>query len=538
VSGGKDPTTPERPVNVPAGDLSSSRAVVRSGFFSLFGFFGSAAYMFLIVPVALGYLGQEQYGLWTTIAAVSAYIGLADFGVSTSFVTYIARFVTTRDYVQASRVVHLGLLFYALVSLLLIGITMLVYPLGFALLRIPAEQMTLGRDALLFILLTFAMASIGSVLSNALAAVQRMDVVNATVTGALVVKFFAIIAALESGWGLRGLLGADLAVTVATIPVTILLTKRHMPYLSLRWRGYDHALMRALVRFGAQMQVSRLSDMVLANFDKLLLARLSGLSVVATYDFGAKPAGRLRQLPAAAISSLVAAVSALDAQANEERIRAALVRSTRYLAIFSAPMFGFCMVFAEPLIRMWLGQGQEAAAMTLRVLSTAFFVSAVVSGLSMIAVGRGEPQFQMRAMLAQTVVNIVLSTTLVFMFGYFGAVAGTTAATLFGALLFFHMAGRRVVEHPLRLLTSITARPVVCALAAGGVSWLAFAGLGQMTGPWGRWMLAGGLAASGMLFLAVYALLLVLSRTLTADDAGFLRGVLPHRVSALLVRRA
>lgn len=524
-------------MGAPAGSLSSSRAVVRSGMYSLFGFFASAAYMFLIVPVAVGYLGQEQYGLWMTIAALTAYIGLADFGVSTSFVTYIARFVTTEKYDQASRVVHLGLLFYAAVSLVLIVLTLLLYPLGFALLRIPADQTAVARDALVLILLTFAMTSTGSVLTNALAAVQRMDVVNGAATIALAVKFGAIIIALEAGWGLRGLLGADLAVTMLTIPVMVLLTRRYMPYLSLRWKGYDHALMRSLVRFGAQMQVSRISDMVMANFDKLLLARLSGLSVVATYDFGSKPAGRLRQLPATAITSLVAAVSSLDAEANEERIRAALVRSTRYLAIVSAPLFGFCIMFAEPLVEVWIGGGHGMAAMALRILSMAFFVSAVVSALSMISIGRGEPQFQMRAMLAQTIVNVALSTTLVVLFGFYGAVTGTATATLFGALLFFWMYGRRVVHHPLRLLAGIIARPIGCGVAAGLGGWLVFSAASALAGPPGRVALAAALVAAGSVFLALYAMLLYWTRTVTADDAGFLKGVLPHRIAALLARR-
>ncbi len=525
-------------MGAPAGNLSSSRAVVRSGVYNLFGFFASAAYMFLIVPVAVSYLGQEQYGLWTTIAAVTAYIGLADFGMSTSFVTYIARFVTTGQYDQASRVVHFGLLFYAAVSLVLIAGTLALFPLGFSVLRIPAEQALVARDALGLILLTFALTSTGSVLTNALAAVQRMDVVNGVASIALAVKFGAIIAALEAGWGLRGLLGADLAVTALTVPVVVGLTRRHMPYLSFRWQGYDGALMRSLVRFGAQMQVSRLSDMVLANFDKLLLARLSGLSVVATYDFGSKPAGRLRQLPATAITSLVAAVSALDAEANEDRIRAALIRSTRYLAIVSAPLFGFCIIFAEPLVEVWLGPGQTMAAMALRILCAAFFVSAVVSALSMISIGRGEPQFQMRAMLAQTVVNIALSTTLVLLFGFYGAVTGTATATLFGALLFFWMYGRKVLDRPLRVLAGILARPVACAVASGAVGWIAFAGVSALIGPAGRGALAVALAASGAMFLVVYAGLLLWSRTVNADDAGFLKGVLPARVAALLARRA
>ena len=190
------------------------------------------------------------------------------------------------------------------------------------------------------------------------------------------------------------------------------------------------------------------------------------------------------------------------------------------------------------MITVWLGQGQAVAAMTLRIFSAAFFMSAVVSALSSISIGRGEPQYQMRTMLVQTALNIVLSTTLVLSFGYFGAVTGTAIATLSGAVLFFRIYGRRLVPDPLKLLASVISWPVICAVAAGIVCWFAFAGIVHLTGAGGRVAVAGVLAISGLLYVLLYAMLLFWTRTVTADDAGFLKGVLPHRLTALLARRA
>jgi hypothetical protein len=38
-------------------------------------------------------------------------------------------------------------------------------------------------------------------------------------------------------------------------------------------------------------------------------------------------------------------------------------------------------------------------------------------------------------------------------------------------------------------------------------------------------------------FLLLYALLIYWTRTVDADDAGFLKGVLPRRITAALARR-
>ena len=96
--------------------LSSSRVVVRSGLFNIAGFLASAVYMVMLVPMAKGFLGNEQYGLWTAVLAITGYIGLADLGLSTSFVTYLARFVAQGDLRSANRVITHGLLFYLLAT--------------------------------------------------------------------------------------------------------------------------------------------------------------------------------------------------------------------------------------------------------------------------------------------------------------------------------------------------------------------------------------------------------------------------------------
>ncbi len=404
--------------------LSSSSAVVRSGVFNLAGFVVSAAYMFLLVPVAVHYLGMEQYGLWTIVMAITGYIGLADLGLSTSFVTYIARFVAVRAYDDAVRVVYLGVIFYVGVTLLMFGVSLAASSWLFDFLRLAPAQASGARTALLLAVALFGVSSVSGVFGNTLAAIQRMDVVNGIVIAMLAVKLVVIVLVLMNGGGVAGLLLADVAVTAAGMPVFLLFTRRFLPEVHLGWKGYDHRLMTTLLRFGVQLQVTRLSDLVQLQFDKILLARYVGLQSAAMYDFGSRPAGRAKQLPVTAIASLVSAVSALDAREDNARIRAALVRATRYLAVLSAPLFGFIVALAFPVMRVWLGPGHEQAALTLQLLSTGFFVNVVVSALALISQGRGEPQFHMRAMLLQTILNIALSLTLVLTFGYFGAVAG------------------------------------------------------------------------------------------------------------------
>ena len=510
--------------------LSSSRVVVRSGIYNIAGFLASALYMIVLVPVATRFLGKEQYGLWTAVLALTGYIGLADLGLSTSFVTYIARYVALGDLKTANRVVTHGLLFYLLVSSVMLIVSIVAYPALFDFLNIKEADWATARSALYLSVAVFAVTSVAGVYGSILAAVQRMDSFNLQFVGLLAVKFSFTCAALMAGYGVRGVFVADLTATMMSIPVVLYLARRSVPGLILRWDGYDKTLMRTLLKFGLRLQVSRVADIVQMSFDKLLLTRYLGLSATAMYDYGSRPINRLRTLPVTAISSLIPAVSALDANDNDARIRAAVVRSTRYLVLLAVPLFSLCILFAQRLMTLWIGPGNELAAYTLQLLSVGSCVAVVMSALSLVSLGKGEPEFQMRTTLVQAIINVILSTVLVMHYGFMGAVTGTTLSMIVGGVLFYYTYGRRVMDAPFSFLATTLLRPIASVIPALIGAFLV-AVLGDFLDPEGsRFIGIVVLGVACVVFVAVYAAFLRFTGAFTADDIGFLRNALPHKM--------
>jgi O-antigen/teichoic acid export membrane protein len=201
-----------------------------------------------------------------------------------------------------------------------------------------------------------------------------------------------------------------------------------------------------LFRFGSQLQVSRFAEVVQTQFDKLVIARFLGLSLVGMYEFGSRPLARLRAFPMAAMAGLLPAMAALDSENNQERILAGVVRSTRYIVAIGLPVFTFVAVFAQPVVLVWLGEGFALAGTALQVLAAGYLGAVVVAPLALAAQGRGEPRYQMQATLVQALLNIALSIALVYYFGYAGAAAGTCVASIAGALLFIRLYGHRLME--------------------------------------------------------------------------------------------
>lgn len=514
--------------------LSSSRAVVRSSFFNLIGFGVSVLYMVLLVPLVVRYVGIDQYGLWTLILALTGYVGLVDLGMGTSFVPYIARYASLGSHDDVNKVIRHGLLFYSCLSVLVIGVGYGISPWLFALVRIPDAYLESARLLFFIALVGFGFSSVAGVFGSVLSALQRMDTYNTVLAVLLIGKFAAIMGALTLGYGLFGLMMADLVVGGLGLVPMVMLTRKHFPRLELRWRGYDPVMMKTLLKFGTQLQISRIADAVQSQFDKLILSRFIGLSAVSMYDFGSRPGGRLRALPLTAVSSLIPAVSALDAEDNKARIQAAWIRSTRYLAIVAAPLFAFFICFADDIVYVWLGDGYRQAALTLRILSCAHVVTVIASATALVSQGMGEPGIQMRSTLIQATLNIILSTTFVYLFGFYGAVAGTTISVVIGSLLLFVWYGRRLVERPFETFFRVTFGPllsIIPSIIMGlGILLVAERVLGFAT----RAERGGLLVLVALVFLALYGIMVVWSKTLSSDDRGFIEGVIPSRLKYFL----
>jgi O-antigen/teichoic acid export membrane protein len=514
--------------------LASSRVVVENALFNFLGFGVSALYAFLLIPLVVGYVGVEQFGLWSLVAALTGYIGLADLGLSTSFVKYIAEYATLGKTDEVNKVVHHGFLFYVSVSLLVLMVGYFVFPFLFAVLRISPNHYELAYTIFILSLLGFGAASMITVVASVLSGIQRTDVLNIVMTGMLLAKFIAIWFALHQGFGLVGLTVADFLVMVATIGPLLIVTKKYYSGLSLRFLHYDSAMMGKLLKFGSQLQVSRIAELVQSQFDKLLLTRFIGLSAVSLYDFGSRPLGRLRALPLTAITSLVPAVSALDALENTQRIQSAVLRSTRYMIVLSFPMFAFVLAFSGEILLVWLGNGLAQSTLTMQILSIAYLANVVLGPMALVSQGTGEPQYQMKSTLVQVLLNIVLSTLLVAVVGYYGAVIGTTIAMIAGAVLFLAWYGRRLWSRPLSKFASLAAKPLICVVPSIVGALAAHRLVVEIFSLQSRLGQAMALIIAVAVFLPCYGAMIRWTRTLSEDDRAFVKNALPQRLRQLL----
>jgi O-antigen/teichoic acid export membrane protein len=132
------------------------------------------------------------------------------------------------------------------------------------------------------------------------------------------------------------------------------------------------------------------------------------------------------------------------------------------------PVASFLVVFAEPLLDVWIGaELADQSAWPLRLLAAGFAVSAfgTIPAVACDAVGR--PGVPTAFSVVGAVFNVSLSLALIPFFGIVGAAAVNLVHSLVGLPLFLLFVHRRVLRIPLRdLLRRTLARPLLAAALA------------------------------------------------------------------------
>jgi Na+-driven multidrug efflux pump len=146
----------------------------------------------------------------------------------------------------------------------------------------------------------------------------------------------------------------------------------------------------------------------------------------------------------------------------------------------------------------------------------------------------GQPKIQMYSMIVQATLNILLSFVLIRLFGFFGAVVGTASSAIFGGLLFFRWYGKQLTPRPFSMLVQIVSKPLL-SVAPAVIMSLAVASFIRPAGiADSRWSALLLVAVGSATLLICYAVMLIVSKSLTSDDKGFFVKVVPARVARLL----
>jgi O-antigen/teichoic acid export membrane protein len=424
----------------------------------------------LLTPFLIHRIGAKGLGLWAMFTAINNLTLLADFGFLSTLTKHISEYFTKKNYAQLNSTINSGIVMFAGIgaigAFIVGGSSSLFISAFFRNASFSAFQL---RVAFHWLALAVALNLLALSFSSTIAGLQRLDIANA-ISALNIVASAALAAWLLSATGeISGLAFALALAASLNLFLNVAAAKLLLPEFtfSLRLVRLGHIL--SLFSFSLRLYVIQMAVAVHSHTEKFLLAHFSGLSAAGSYDIANDLATKTRSFPSLLMSPLLPAAAELEARGENEKTKELYYRTHKYLAFLGLPIVFLIASISHRFVELWLGPGFSAAASALNILTAVNILNLACAPGALILTGKGILSPALRASVLGIVANLVLSTILVFRFGFSGAVYGTgislTAATIYFLLLFHRETG-----YPIARLITQSLKPLLCACAMGLIS--------------------------------------------------------------------
>ncbi|MEK7347464.1 MAG: oligosaccharide flippase family protein [Candidatus Eisenbacteria bacterium] len=491
---------------------------------------GYAGGLFL-TPIVFHVLGSETFGLWALILLLSGQFGLVDLGFGAALTKHVAEFNASNTLQRINQPFTVAVLFYVTTSAVLAGVLWTHAEMILRFFSVPSTLWDQARVLLPLTALVFLLSSVVGVLQSLINGLQRMEITNAIAVLQVISMIVLTLFFLSLGRGLAGVVIGLLCSLALVVGGLALFAKRLLPSLRFelprRRRGGSH-----IYRFGATVQVARISGIVAAYSDRVLIGHFLSLETLAKYQLGYTVIALLRGMALIFGPAIVPAASELAERGDSGRLAKLYSRGSKYSLAVGIGVGGIILALAPLITRAWLGHEDEQVVQVIRLLGLGHTFH-ILTGLgTSICEGIGKAGVEARFGAGLAVLQICLGLIGVMALGLTGLLAGTTLAMTVASALFlrrFHI----MMTRSGALQEAVPGRRILLSglVAAGAGLFSSQLPTSHLLPTWTPgWF---SLVACTGIFVAAYATMLLSTGCVDDTDRRLVSRLLPNRSTSI-----
>ena len=388
--------------------------------------------LFLLYRYLLRTIGAEQIGIWAIVMATASLSRIGEMGFAGSSVKFTAKYIARGENTRAANVVETTVV---TIGVVLAGVLAASYPVIVWLMEVivPADQVTAALSILSLALVAVWVGAIAGIPLSGLDGCQRVDL-RAWVAMLASLFFLALTWVLVPGYGLVGLVWAQIAQAAVSAIASWILLRRELSGLPWLPRHWHRSLFREMFRYGVHFQTASIAALLFEPTTKALLVKFGGLTLTAYFEMANRMVLQFRALLVSANQVVVPSVSALH-EISPKRIRKVYLDSYRVLFFLALPLSALVAASAPLVSEIWIGRYEHSFVVYSLFLCVGFWLNTLVGPAYFVNLGTGQLRWNTAGHVAMGVLNGLLGFLLGSTFGAEGVVAGYGLALALGSSL-------------------------------------------------------------------------------------------------------
>lgn len=383
----------------------------------------------ITIPLTLGYLGMERYGLWMTVSSVMLIMGFADLGMGNGLMNAISEAhgnddrQAAIDYVSSGFFMLLGVAFLIVLAFIL-AYPFVSWPTVFNIKSKLATQEA-GPAIAVFVAIFAVNLPLGVVQRVQMGYQEGYQTSLYQCLGSI----FALIAVLLVIYVKGGLAWLVLALAggpvVASVINWLVMFRFQHPWLRPKWGSATSVAARKILHTGILFFALQLSMAFAFASDNLVAAQILGPEAVTQYSVPMRMFSVLPMMIAMIMAPLWPAYGEAIARGDREWVRKTLSRSLRITCMVVAFPTVLLVLFGVQILHFWVGPEITPSFILLVGLGLWTILYSVANSLTMFLNGVNSIRFQTVIAVGVAVGALIAKILLAKIIGLPGIIWGT-----------------------------------------------------------------------------------------------------------------
>ena len=365
---------------------------------------------FIYTPLALAFLGQTKYGVWSIILSVISWINYFDIGIGNGLRNKLAESYALGDTEKCKKYVSTAYCGTSIISCIfcvaLISIWHLFSLSDFFNISLNDENVnTVVFTSIIFVCVNFVL----SLSRTSAYAIQQPGIISVIGVLGQVIQIVAIW--LVSRVFQNNLMVVAVLYGVISLFDNLIIQKsvsRERRFLVPSISYVEMASLKPLLTLGAGFFVMQICSLVLNTTDNLLISNLYGSSEVTPYNIVYKVFYMVVQIHAIIIMPMWSAYTEASAKKDILWIKATMKKINLVTAVFSVGTVVGIFLF-EPFAAIWLGTKLEYGKSLIIIVAVYMIVQMFGNNYSSFLCGVGNVKWPAIISIIGAIINIPLS---------------------------------------------------------------------------------------------------------------------------------
>lgn len=395
--------------------------------------------VYFLTPFTIHKLGDDGYGTWNLINAITGYLGLLVLGVPMASVRSFAQHTATNDRDKLNEAIASSTMLYlslGAIALVAGGAMYLFFIHGY---HIPAQWQHDGRVAFAIVVLFVSLGFVALLPQGILAAHDDFVPRNVVRLWGVLLRLILTFGLLELNASLTMLALVQLVCMVFDFVLCWLVIRRRYPHARIRLRDCNWGMTRAIFAFSLYVLLLNAGGRLSFETDSIVIGAYMNVGSIPYFTVANSFIIYLMDFLLSIAAVVMPAATRLQTQGKQGELREIFLKWSKIALTLTLAAGLFLMVLGPRFIAWWVDPSfEQPAGQVLQILMLSYIVFLPVRGVALpMLMGLGKAGLPTVGFLVSGVLNLILSVLLVRPLGLAGVALGTAIPNvLFAAAVF------------------------------------------------------------------------------------------------------